>query len=235
MKKILLTVCALVLGFTVLAQSGQAPSQVTVSGPSRLLAGTPATFTVSYVSADPVTVIRWSMPSGTPASHNGLDESVEVTYSTPGTWYITCIVTNANGQGYASFPVEVYSYDWGDEMDYSNGGEYLGQWWQNEWGVKYPAALLTGRNYVTKVSAYIEDVYATGSYRLKIYQGGDNEPGTEFYHHGFSVSTTGDWVDIDIPNGLAIDPTQDLWVVLYYSTNSGYAACYTDYCGDPNS
>ena len=235
MKKILSILCAFVLGFTVMAQSGQAPSQVTVSGPSRLLAGTPATYTVSYVSADPVTVIRWSMPHGTPASLSGLDESVEVTYSNPGTYYINCVVANANGSSNAYIPVEVYSYDWGDEMDYSNGGEYLNNTWGDKWGVKYPAALLAGRNYVTKVSAYIENQYADGPYNLSLYQGGENEPGTEIYNHWYWITTTGDWVDFLIPYGLAIDPTQDLWVVLEFGYSSPQVANYTDYCGDPNS
>ena len=271
MKKVLLTLCAVMLSFASFAQVGgyftplygedygfgpytdtntvvanmrtllnnrprpnHAPV-VSIVGQANVVAGQTATFTAQIVSIDPVTSISWNLPDGTPSTSSSA--TVNVTWATGGTKTISCTVTNTTGSTTATLDVNVRDgWSWGDEMDYTDGGDMvsalgLQSGAEFQWGVVYPASLLTGRNYVTKVSAYINDG-VTGTYTVRIYQGGTTAPTTLVYENPFTVTESGQYVDFTIPGGLNIDQTQSLWVTL---STSGYAASYTTYNGDPNS
>lgn len=216
---------------TLMPQSGDAPTDVAIVGNSTIPINTSLNLTAQYVSVDAATV-SWSFPGGTPTSATG--DNATVTYSTPGTYTVTLEVDNGNGNVSCTLDVQVIEYSWGDEMDYTNGGTYenaigLSSGNAFEWGVLYPASFLTGRNYVTNVSAYIS---VSTEYTLHVYQGGTTAPSTSIFEQTYAVTESEQWVDFPLPGGLAIDPTQNLWVTL---TASGYVASYAAYNGDPNS
>lgn len=222
---------------TILTQMPQAnvAPVVAIDGPNRSMVNIPLTFTASIVSVDSITDITWTATGGSPATGNS--ESFTTTFATAGTYTITLSVTNTTGTTTESITVNIRDgWAWGDEMDYTDGGDFvsaigLQSGAEFEWGILYPANLLSGRNYVTKVSAYINQG-ATGTYTVRIYQGGTAAPATLLSETPFNITQSGQYVDMVIPGGVSIDQTQNMWVTI---SSSGYVAAYTDYNGDPNS
>ena len=213
----------------------QPPTSVTINSNNVAFAGSTISFAVSYVSVDTVTAINWTFAGADVTTGSGATAST--TYSTPGTYTVTVEVVNTTGSTTASKTITVRDgWSFGDEMDYTDGGAYqsalgLSSGAEFEWGVLYPAELMTGRNYVTKVSAYINQG-VTGTYTVRIYQGGTTAPNTLIYESPYNVTESGQYVDFPIYGGAQLDPTQSMWVTL---STTGYAASYTTYNGDPNS
>ncbi len=217
-------------------QAGVSPTGVTINGPSKVFIDNNPSYSVSYVSVDPVTNITWAVDNGTVTQSGANGENAVITFTAPGVNTLTVTVTNTTGSTTETMDILVRdSWNFGDEMDYSDGGDYesaigLQSGEEFEWGVKYPASLLSGRNYVTKVSAYINDG-VSGQYTVRVYQG--NTPSTPVSMNSFNVTSaqTDQWHDFVIPGGVQINPAQDLWITL---STTGYAASYTEYNGDPN-
>ena len=214
-------------------QAGQVPSSINISGPDVVFAGTPASFSCTYVSVDDITGINWAFAGADNTSATGATPA-PVNWSTPGTYTITVEVNNTTGMASATKTITVRDgWTFGDNMDYTEGAAYesaigLSSGAEFEWGVLYPASIMTGRNYVTGVSAYTN---VTGQYTVRIYQDGTTAPQTLVYQNTYTVTETGQYVDFPILGGVAIDPTKSMWVTL---ATSGYAASYAAYNGDPN-
>ena len=214
--------------------AGAAPT-VSIDGPATAMVGSTKSFTANVVSVDNITNFAWNVTGGTVVSSTST--SANITFTAAGTQTVTLSVTNANGTTNATFTVNVRDgWSFGDVLDYPGDGAYesaLGLRTGDifEWGVLYPAELMAGRNYVTNVSAYInEDV--TGTYTVRIYQGGSDAPETLLYENSYDVTLSDQYVDFPIVGGVAIDPTKSMWVTI---AAAGYAASYTTYSGDPNT
>jgi len=98
------------------------------------------------------------------------------------------------------------------------------------WGVMFPAGSYTGSQ-LTKVSMYD---YSAHNGEILIYQGGDNAPGTLVGQQDYTCTGSEDFVEWTMSTPVAIDPAQNLWIVMHNS-NGQYVASIADYCGDDNS
>ena len=98
------------------------------------------------------------------------------------------------------------------------------------WAQRYPVSTLDtyAGMAIDKVSIYLQ---YTGSYTLYIYSG--NELGTTelLYETPYTATSTG-WKDINISNPVALDYTNDLWVVMYAPAEIVYPAAYCSYSGN---
>ena len=93
------------------------------------------------------------------------------------------------------------------------------------WGIMFPAGSYNSGS-LTKVGYYD---YTAHTGNIHIYQGGtgNSAPGTEVYTQPYSVNGTETYIDINLNNAVAVDATQDLWVVME-STTPGYTAAIDD-------
>ena len=98
------------------------------------------------------------------------------------------------------------------------------------WGVMFPAGSYTGSQ-LTKVSMYD---YSAHNGEILIYQGGDNAPGTLVGQQDYTCTGSEDFVEWTMSTPVAIDPAQNLWIVMHNS-NGQYVASIAGYCGDDNS
>ena len=100
------------------------------------------------------------------------------------------------------------------------------------WGVMFPKALVS--NYVgyslTKVAYYDYEAH-TGN--ILVYQGGDNAPGTLIYQQPYTANGTHQYVEWDLNTAVPVDPTQNLWILLYNNSGQHVAAGSVN-TGDPN-
>ena len=101
-------------------------------------------------------------------------------------------------------------YDNG-EMQSNVGSSSSGTW---KWGVMYPADQIDG-TYLTHVAYYEpgKSYFTTGEYTVSIYSGGDTEPGDLIGMQTVTAEGTG-WRDIMLTTPIAIDDTQNLWIIL---------------------
>ena len=118
-----------------------------------------------------------------------------------------------------------YYYDNGTNVDAigTNGGNF---WW----GVMFPAGSYTG-NMVTKVSAYD---YMAMSGNVTIYTGGATAPGTSVGQTNVTFTGSSDFVEFEFAEPVAIDPTQNVWVVFYNGSGATFPAAVCDNTGDAN-
>ena len=121
----------------------------------------------------------------------------------------------------------------GSEHHYDNGqsANHIGAGGTLYWGIRFPAGELS--EFTTLSGARIWN-YDTGSYVLRIYQGGNDAPGTLVATQTYALSG-GDsaWFDATLTTPLTIDQTQPLWLVLYNSGTS-YPAVGSHYAGNPD-
>ena len=213
-------------------RAGQAPI-VRILGNSSVVKGSPAQFAANIVSVDPITSIAWTFSNGTPATAS--TETATTTWNAAGTQQVTLTVTNASGSTTATLDVNVIEWNWGDEMSYCGNGEYvsrIGNGGEITWGVKFPAAFMTNRNYLENVKAYLN---TTANYTLKVYQTNASSPSNSdiIYQHTYNVTGVEDYTTLTLDRVVALDNSKDLWVALTCSTVD-YPATGTDFCGDPN-
>ena len=210
-------------------QPGVAPT-VQIEGYNTALVNSDVTFTANIVSVDQVTDISWTV-DGTPVTGN--NNTLTYNWSTTGSKTISVTVTNTTGSTTATMNVTVFEWNWGNTIDYPGNGAYqssIGFSGNGEiqWGFKVPASLMTGRNYLENVQAYI---HAPGTYDVRIYQGNGT---TAIYDQAYNVTVSEQWFTFPIYDVVALDDTQDLYVSLH-TNGVSYPAAYTTFCGDPNA
>ncbi|MBR0274082.1 MAG: DUF2436 domain-containing protein [Bacteroidaceae bacterium] len=110
-----------------------------------------------------------------------------------------------------------------DAIGLTSGGSFY-------WGVMFPAGSYTG-NQLTKVSMFDATAH-TGN--IMIYQGGDTAPGTLVGTEAYTCTGSEDFAEWTLSTPVAIDPAQNLWIVMNNTTGQ-YVAAYAAYCGDDNS
>lgn len=219
---------------------GIAPLIAGVSGSGRVLAGESVTFAVNVTEitgvTDPVTSIQWTTSGATVNSSN--TASFTTSWMAGGTYPLHLEVTNANGTTTRDFSINVIEWNWGDTMTYmvddnfensvGTGGGAI------SWGAMFPAQLLTGRQYLQRVDLYVANA---GNYTMTIYKGGDNAPATQIYTRNLTFSAAevgnGTWMNLYMLAPVQIDQSQNLWVT-FSTSNIGYPACGSAYCGDRN-
>ena len=218
-------------------QAGVIP-QISISGKSGAFVNQAVQFSANIISVDNVTDISWSFPGANTTTATGANPPA-VTWTTAGTYTVTLSVTNTTGTATATHTITIRDgWTWGDEMDYTDGGDYetsIGYGGNGDihWGVMYPANLVAGRNYLTKASLFVNDG-STGNYELMIYQGGETAPQTLVYDGNYNVTESGQWVDFPILGGLTLDQTKSLWVT-FHCNGVNYPATLTTYVEDPNT
>ena len=118
-----------------------------------------------------------------------------------------------------------YYYDNGvnvDAVGLTAGGSFY-------WGVMFPAGSYEG-NMVTKVSMFD---YSAHTGNILVYQGGSTAPGTLVGQQAYTCTGSEDFVEWEFAAPVAIDPTQNLWIVM--NNNDGqYVASACDNTGDAN-
>ena len=136
----------------------------------------------------------------------------------------TVVRTKGNRDG------QWFSYDNGNysgvALGLSNSG--TGEQFPFEFGIMFPADSYTG-NSLSKV-AFFDAAANTGT--IEIFQGGSNAPGTMVYSQAYSTTGVEDFVELTFTSPVAIDATQNLWVVI--NTNGGYVAALDDQAGNAN-
>ena len=118
-------------------------------------------------------------------------------------------------------------------MHYDDGNYYdgVGGPASFQWGIKLRAADVAqyAPAGLTKVAIY-DRLATTGNF--KIYLGGDNAPGTLAHTQSYTLTAISDFVEIELTEAVAVDGTQNVWVV--FETNDGvnYPASCTQDTGD---
>ena len=111
----------------------------------------------------------------------------------------------------------------------------IGQGNNKSWGIRIPARHLTGRNTLDVVQLYVREQYA-GAYALEIFQGDEPSLGNRLFYNAFTVEDDDQWVDFIIPEGLNLDPTNDLWIGFHYFGDGDYPCVLSvESCGDVNA
>ena len=101
------------------------------------------------------------------------------------------------------------------------------------WGIMIPAADLT--NYagatLTKVAFY--EYSEAGTYTVFIHQGGSSAPGELVYSQDVQSAGSQDWNEFELDTPVEIDPTQNLWIIMYNEDMAYPAVCCAN-TGDAN-
>ena len=148
------------------------------------------------------------------------------------TWTMPDDPNPGPGPGPGPTPGQGQWYYYDDGINQNNigaGGAFY-------WAIMFPAGSYTG-DFVTKVATYDagNSGYAfTGT--ATIYQGGTNAPGTSV--GTVNVATTGataDFIEYEFATPVAIDDSQNLWVVFYNATSTSYCAAAFEETGAGNA
>ena len=213
-------------------EAGAAP-MVEIDGLDVAVANSPTSYHAAYVSVDPVTSVSWSIPGATPSTGTG--DNISVTFPSAGNYTVTLEVTNTIGTTTETLNVNVIEWNWDNTMSYDNSGEYassVGGPTPMIWGAKYPAAFMSGRNYLENVQVYSE---YDGHFTLMVYQ---TNPGTNatandlIYQFTYPITASG-YNTLPIYDQLQLNGSKDLWVVFSCSDIS-YPAAGIAFNGDPN-
>ena len=105
-------------------------------------------------------------------------------------------------------------------LKYDNGnvGSYYS--FTNTFAVKFPKAMLTGFGTGGNLSAVTIFDVAETSGTFKIVEGGnDPSKGTQVHSQTFTLSASGDMIDIALNKTLKVNTAKDLWVVFELGTN----------------
>lgn len=204
-----------------------------ISGYQRVVVGSTASFSANITSIDPVSSIEWTFQDGTPATATGA--TANCVWNTPGVHTVTLTVTNVNGSTTATMDVESYNMD-SENLTYVEGSEletFIGTSREIFWGVMFPASYLPTGKSLNSVELIVGSDYS-GRYEMIIYQGGTTAPTTEIYSHTYTLTGTNDYQTITPTSNVAIDGSQNLWIV-FHTTNLQYPAAAVAAAGDVNS
>lgn len=202
---------------------------VSVDGPASVILNAPATFTAVSSNADSYS---WTV-DGNDASCTA--STLNYTFTTAGSHSVEVTATNTVGSSSATMTVNVIA--WGDTMFYDDGifSSAVGTGGEIYWAVKFDAASLANRTYLTNVLVYAYEDGA-GTYDVSIYQGGDNAPGTLVTTQSNTVDANhiNMWNNFQLYTPVTINANQPLWVVLH-SNDIAYPASYSEFCGNYNA
>lgn len=207
---------------------------VVIEGNANVVLNGASTFTAQISSVDPIQSVVWTLPDATPATSN--ENSVTATWTTTGVRTISVTVTNTTGSTTATMDVNVFEWNWDNEISYCGNDEFVssvGMGGNGEivWGIMIPARYMGGRNFLTDAKAYIKNA---GNYELFIYQGGETAPQTLLYQHTYNVTASEAWYTFDIYDIIDLDTASSLWIILH-TNGVNYPAAYSTFCGDLNS
>jgi hypothetical protein len=108
------------------------------------------------------------------------------------------------------------------------------------WGCMYPASMIVEQGFTSGVIDqiwYIDvgDPELTGNCEVHIYLGGDNAPQTEITSQTYYIDGEQGLKPIQLDQPVAIDGTQNLWVMFYTDGSIDAPAPMTTYLDDPNT
>ena len=108
------------------------------------------------------------------------------------------------------------------------------------WGCMYPASMIVEQGFTSGVIDQIwfldvGDPELTGNCEVHIYLGGDNAPQTEITSQTYYIDGEQGLKPIQLNQPVAIDGTQNLWVMFYTNGSIDAPAPMTTYLGDPNT
>ena len=108
------------------------------------------------------------------------------------------------------------------------------------WGCMYPASMIAEQGFTSGVIDqiwYIDvgDPELTGNCEVHIYLGGDNAPQTEITSQTYYIDGEQGLKPIQLDQPVAIDGTQNLWVMFYTDGSIDAPAPMTTYLDDPNT
>ena len=124
----------------------------------------------------------------------------------------------------------------GDTLSYCGSSAYTfscGAGGSLTWGVKFPASMLTGHDYLTDVRLFVNE---SGTYNLTIYQGTTTSTTTQVATQSYTFGSAADstWQNCHLTTPVTINTSQPLWVV-FSNTGANYPASMCNYTGDTNS
>ena len=121
----------------------------------------------------------------------------------------------------------------GTWMYYDDGNYYdgVGGPASFQWGIKLRAADVAqyAPAGLSKVAIY--DRLATSG-NFHIYLGGDNAPGTLAHTQSYTLTSSSDFVEIELTEAVAVDGTQNVWVVFETNDGANFPASCTQDTGD---
>ena len=108
------------------------------------------------------------------------------------------------------------------------------------WGCMYPASMIAEQGFTSGVIDQIwfldvGDPELTGNCEVHVYLGGDNAPQTEITSQTYYIDGEQGLKPIQLDQPVAIDGTQNLWVMFYTDGSIDAPAPMTTYLGDPNT
>ena len=118
------------------------------------------------------------------------------------------------------------------ELYYDNGNYYTnigaeGSLW---WGVRFPESSLVNNNTLSAVKFMVIE---SGTYVLRIYQGGANAPETPLYSETLTLNGAHQWFTDTLSSPITLSTSQPLWITLY-SSAANPAAVSNTYSGNPD-
>lgn len=125
---------------------------------------------------------------------------------------------------YADLGDSVHHYDNGAWSNILGGSGTL------DWGIRFPAGELSE---FTTYSGTRFWNYDTGTYTVKLFQGGTETPGSLIASQTYTLNSSGTWYDAMFTTPVTIDHSEPLWITIH---NSGtlYPAVGSHYAGNPD-
>lgn len=225
-----------VLNLARLAPTHGVPPMVRINGAATAIAGSEVSFYAEYTSYDPVRNITWEFSNGRSITTSGATGTV--VWDSAGSERVICTVTNAFGSTSDTLNVNVIEVTWDSVMTYAMSDEWEGSYGDCEgytiWGVRFPANMLAGRNYLENVQIFSRE---QGYFQMSVYQPAKGlHPSLESkrYSYSYPVYDANDYITLPIYENVEIDSTKDLWIT-FSAPGIAFPACETTYCGDTNS
>lgn len=210
------------------------PNQVPscrIKGTANSMVGVVNRYKAEFSSLTDITSISWSAPGATPAS--GTQVAFACQWDTPGLHQVILAVTNAIGTAYDTLnvliPEEIdglLSYTHNYPLSNSAGFGQAGQVFT--WAVRFPANKVN-RHQVDRVDCFIANEQA-GHYTMSVYQGGTTAPATLIgsTERDITANQEGAYATFTPEHPIAINPAQDLWIVMAAATPRPAAAALYD-------
>ena len=156
-------------------------------------------------------------------------DDIELTAGTKAALAFNPFVVSGKGFGPAS-NIDNKDGNWYYYDDGNNDGSIGtggGSFW---WGVMFPAGSYEG-NLLTKVAVY-DYMAMTGN--VTIYQGGDTAPGTQVGQANLTFTGLEDYIEVPFDTPVTLDPTQNVWVIIYNGSGATYPAAYCSTANNAN-